>query len=162
MIFHYQKHTVLNYFKFIKKMPSLEAQKPSELFAEMLRVCPRGQKGNIFFINEFLSRLPKDLRLILLGMVFADRRSLADRVDELLTHTARQHHDVLAAVTEDEQAAHIAAVRGQSGQGGRANRKLPLPPPSKKAPWKGKQKSPTDQKAMDDRDTVLLPLHLHR
>jgi hypothetical protein len=42
--------------------------------------------------------------------------------DELWTHTARQHHDVVAAVAEEEQAAHVAAVRGQSGQGGRANR----------------------------------------
>jgi hypothetical protein len=54
-------HQLTNYqkVKFIKKMPSLEAQKPYELFTEMLRVCPRGQKGNIFFIHEFLSPLPK-------------------------------------------------------------------------------------------------------
>ncbi len=39
--------------------------------------------------------------------------------DELWTHTARQDHDVAAAVAEEEQAAHVAAVRGQSG---RANR----------------------------------------
>ncbi len=58
-------HQLTDYQKveFIKKMPSLGAQKPSELFAEMLRVCPWGQEGNIFFIHEFLSRLPKDLRL---------------------------------------------------------------------------------------------------
>jgi hypothetical protein len=41
---------------------------------------------------------------------------------ELWTHTTRQHHDVVAAVAEEEQAAHVAAVPGQSGQGGRANR----------------------------------------
>jgi hypothetical protein len=46
-------------------------------------------------------------------MDFADRWSLADRVDELLTHSARQHHDVVAAVTEDEQAAHIAERTGR-------------------------------------------------
>ncbi len=44
-------HQLTDYQKldFIKKMPSLGAQKPSELFAEMLRVCPRGREGNIFF-----------------------------------------------------------------------------------------------------------------
>ncbi len=84
-------HQFTDYQKveFIKKMPFLGAQKPSELFAEMLRVCPRGQEGNIFFIHEFLSRLPKDLRLMLSGMDFADRRALADRADQLWTHTAR-------------------------------------------------------------------------
>jgi hypothetical protein len=78
---------------------------------------------------------------MLSGMDFADRRALADRADELWTHTARQHHDVVAAIAEEEQAAHVAAVRGQSGQDGRANREPP--PPSKK-------RSPADQKAMDD------------
>ncbi len=79
-------HQLTDYQKveFIKKMPSLGAPKPSELFTEMVRVCPRGQEGNIFFIHEFLSRLPKDLRLMLSGMDFADRRALADRTDELL------------------------------------------------------------------------------
>jgi hypothetical protein len=120
----------------------------SELFAEMLRVCPRGQEGNIFFIHEFLSRLPKDLRLMLSGMDFADRRALADRAYELWTHAARQQHDVVAAVADEEQAAHVAAVSGQSGQGGQANKKPP--PPLKKAPWKGKQSSSVDQKALDD------------
>jgi hypothetical protein len=123
-------HQLTDYQKveFIKKMPSLGAQKPSELFAEMLRVCPRGQEGNIFFIHEFLSRLPKDLRLMLSGMDFADRRALADRADELWTHTARQHHDVVAAVADEEQSAPVAAVSGRSGQGGRASKKPPPPP----------------------------------
>jgi hypothetical protein len=95
----------------------------------MLRVCPRGQEGNIFFIHEFLSRLPKDLRLMLSGMDFADRRALADRADELWTHTAKQHHDVVAAIADEEQSAPVAAVSGRSGQGGRAFKK---PPPPKK------------------------------
>ncbi len=97
-----------------------------------------------------LSCLAKDLRLMLSGMDFVDRQALANRADELWTHTARQHHDVVAAVADEEQAAHVAAVRGQGGQGGRANKKPPPLPSSKKAPWKGKQLSPADQKAMDD------------
>jgi hypothetical protein len=136
--------------EFIKKMPSLGAQKPSGLFAEMLRVCPRDQEDNIFFIHEFLCRLAKDLCLMLSGIDFVDRRALADRVDELWTHTARQHHDVVAAVANEEQAAHVPAVSWRSGQGGRAKKKPPPPPPPKKAPWKGKQLSSADQRALDD------------
>ena len=142
-------HQLTDYQKveFIKKMPSLGAQKPSELFAEMLRVCPRGQEGNIFFIHEFISRLPKDLRLMLSGMDFNDRRALADRADELWTHTARQHHDVVAAVAEDDQAAQIAAVRGQSGSGSKSGSKK-FQPPAKKISSRGKQQ--VDQKALDE------------
>jgi hypothetical protein len=51
---------------------------------------------------------------MLSGMDFADRWALADRADELWTHTARHHHDVMAAVAEEEQAGHIATVCGQS------------------------------------------------
>ena len=129
-------------------MPPLGAQKPSELFAEMLRVCPRGQEGNIFFIHKFISRLPKDMRLMLSGLDFADRRALADRADELWTNTARQSHDVIAAVADENLATHIAAVRATNGQSSRGNRR-PLPP-SRRQAWKGKQLSPADQKAMDD------------
>ncbi len=127
-------HQLTDYQKveFIKKMPSLGAQNPSELFAEMLRVCPRGQEGNIFFIHEFLSRLPKDLRLMLSGMDFADRRALADRADELWTHTARQHHDVVAAVADEEQAAPVTAVSRRAARAAgltrsrrRSRRRLP-------------------------------------
>ncbi len=40
-------HQLTDYQKveFIKKMPSLGEQKPSELFADMLRVCPRGRRA---------------------------------------------------------------------------------------------------------------------
>jgi hypothetical protein len=82
---------------------------------------------------------------MLSGMDFVDRRALADRADELWTHTARQHHDVVAAVADEEQAAPVAAVSGRGGQGGRANKK-PLPPP-KKAPWK---KQWVEQKTLDE------------
>ncbi len=41
-------HQLTDYQKveFIKKMPFLGAQKQSELFAEMLRVCPKGQSSS--------------------------------------------------------------------------------------------------------------------
>jgi hypothetical protein len=42
-------------------LPPLGAQKPSELLAEMLRLCPRGQENNCLFLNK----PPRELRIIL-------------------------------------------------------------------------------------------------
>jgi hypothetical protein len=44
-------------------LPPLGAQKPSELLAEMLRLCPRGQENNAFFNCFFLNKLPRELRI---------------------------------------------------------------------------------------------------
>jgi hypothetical protein len=46
-------------------LPSLAAQKPSELLAEMLCLCPRGQENNAFFNCLFLNKLPRKLRILL-------------------------------------------------------------------------------------------------
>jgi hypothetical protein len=42
-------------------LPPLAAQKPSELLAEMLRLCPRGQENNACFNCSFLNKLPREL-----------------------------------------------------------------------------------------------------
>jgi hypothetical protein len=42
-------------------LPPLAAQKPLELLAEMLRLCPRGQEKNAFFNCLFLNKLPREL-----------------------------------------------------------------------------------------------------
>jgi hypothetical protein len=125
----------------IKKMPALGAQKPSELLNEMLRICPRGMEANIFFIHEFISLLPRDIRAGVAGLDFADRRALAERADELYTHTARQSHEI-NAVLQEEEAAAIAAVRGQPA---RARR----PPPAKRNFAAGKL-SAADEQALKD------------
>jgi hypothetical protein len=44
-------------------LPSLAAQKPSELLEEMLRLCTRGQEINAFFNCLFLNKLPRELCL---------------------------------------------------------------------------------------------------
>src|SRR5450830_939452 len=42
-------------------LPTLGDRKPSELLAEMSRICPRGQDNNLFFTYCFLHRLPREI-----------------------------------------------------------------------------------------------------
>jgi hypothetical protein len=46
-------------------LPPLAAQKPLELVAEMLRLCPGGQEKNAFFNCLFLNKLPRELHILL-------------------------------------------------------------------------------------------------
>ncbi len=56
-------------------LPPLTAQKPSELLAEMLHFCPRGQENNSFFNCLLLSKLPRELRILLLETDMADKQA---------------------------------------------------------------------------------------
>ncbi len=49
---------------------------PSELLAEMLRLCPRGQENNAFFNCLFLDKLPRELRILLSKADMADKQAL--------------------------------------------------------------------------------------
>ncbi len=60
-------------------LPPLAAQKPSELLAEMLRLCPRGQENNAFFSCLFLNKLPRELRILLSEADMADMQALGAR-----------------------------------------------------------------------------------
>ncbi len=62
-------------------LPPLGAQKPSELLAEMLRLCPRGQENNAFFNCLFLNKLPRELRILLSEAEMADKQALGARAD---------------------------------------------------------------------------------
>ena len=62
-------------------LPPLAAQKPSELLAEMLRLCPRGQENNAFFKYLFLNKLPRELRILLLEADKPDKQALGARAD---------------------------------------------------------------------------------
>jgi hypothetical protein len=110
-------------------LPPLAAQKPSELLAEMLRLCPRGQENNAFFNCLFLNKLPRELRILLSEANMADKQALGARADLFAAHNSKQAHDVVAAVAADpllEQEGEdttVAAVRlgassGQQGGGG--------------------------------------------
>ncbi len=105
----------------IFQLPPLGAQKPSELLAEMLRLCPRGQENSLFFTYLFLHRLPRELRVLLTDVDHNDRRLLSERADQLWAHYAKHSHSMMACVEEassDEDRGAVAAIRRQ-GPGGR-------------------------------------------
>ncbi len=56
----------------LHNLPPLGSQKPSELLAEMLRLCPRGQENNTFFNCLFFNKLPRELRILLSEADMAD------------------------------------------------------------------------------------------
>ena len=99
------------------------AQKPSELLAEMIRLCPRGQENNAFFNCLYLSKLPRELRILLSEAEMGDKQALGARADQFWAHNSRLPHDTVAAVrpaaAEQEEDGAVAAVRpGKSSQRG--------------------------------------------
>jgi hypothetical protein len=120
-------------------LPPLAPQKPSELLAEMLRLCPRGQENNAFFNCLFLNKLPRELRILLSEADIADKQALGARADLFAAHNSKQAHDVVAAVAtvfllesagEDTTVAAVTpgASSGQRGSGPRGGS------------WRGKKK----------------------
>jgi hypothetical protein len=119
-------------------LPPLGAQKPSELLAEMLRLCPRGQENNAFFNCLFLNKLPRELRILLSEAEMADKQALGARADLFATHNSKQAHDVVAAVAavsspeQEGEETTVAAISpgvdsglrgGQRGGGWRGKKK---------------------------------------
>jgi hypothetical protein len=107
----------------LHNLPPLGAQKPSELLAEMLRLCPRGQENNAFFNCLFLNKLPRELRIFLSQ---ADKQALGARADLFAAHNSKQAHDVVAAVAavslsdQEGEETTVAAVRPGVGGGQRS------------------------------------------
>jgi hypothetical protein len=99
----------------IFQLPPLGAQKPSEMLAEMLRLCPRGQEGSLFFTYLFLHRLPRELRVLLTDIDHTDRRVLADKADQLWAHYSKSSHGAIHAVEGDSEGdgEPVAALRRQ-------------------------------------------------
>ncbi len=103
------------------QLPPLGAQKPSELLAEMLRLCPRGQESSLFFTYLFLHWLPRELRVLLTDVDHNDRRLLSERADQLWAHYAKRSHSTMAcleAVSSDDESGAVAAICRQ-GPGGK-------------------------------------------
>ncbi len=102
----------------LHNLPPLAAQKPSELLAEMLRLCPRGQENNAFFNCLFLNKLPSELRILLLEV---DKPALGARADLFAAHNSKQAHDVVAAVAtvlsseQEGEDTTVAAIRPGAG-----------------------------------------------
>jgi hypothetical protein len=106
-------------------LPPLGAQKPSELLAEMLRLCPRGQENNAFFNCFYLNKLPRELRILLSEADMADKQALGARADLFAAHNSKQAHDVVAEVAaaplleQEGEETTVAAVRPGAGNGQR-------------------------------------------
>jgi hypothetical protein len=58
-------------------LPAMGQQKPSELLAEMIRICPRGEENSVFINCLFLHKLPRELRVLLSEADMADKRLLS-------------------------------------------------------------------------------------
>ena len=105
-------HTLTDYQKVeqLNALPLLGSQKPSELLAAILKLCPRGQESSVFLTFIFLHRLPRELRVLLSEVDHADRRGLAEKADHLWSHNTQGHQTaaVAAVLTEEE---NINAVR---------------------------------------------------
>jgi hypothetical protein len=116
-------HQLTNFQKIeqLHQMGNLGDRKPSELLAQMLELCPRGQEANEFFLFLFLQRLPKELRIMLGDDPDHDARALAAKADKLWAYHSHQQPGSVAAVAasssdEDEPSA-VAAIRGPAAKG---------------------------------------------
>ena len=107
----------------IIELSPLAAQKPSELLAEMLRLCPRGQENNVFFNSLFLSKLPREIRVLLTEADLDNKQELGARADAFAAHHTRMAHDATAAVAAvslaEPEEPLVAAVKTKQGSGGR-------------------------------------------
>ena len=65
----------------VRSMPGLGDRKPSDLMDALLAVCPAGQQMSPLFINEFLRRIPGDVRRHLHTFSSEDPRALAHQAD---------------------------------------------------------------------------------
>jgi hypothetical protein len=117
----------------------LAAQKPSELLAEMLRLCPRGQENNAFFNCLFLNKLPRELRILLSEAEMADKQALGARADLFAAHNSKQAHDVVAAVAalsspeQEGEESRVAAIHPGAGSGQHGGGQ-------RRGGWRGKKK----------------------
>jgi hypothetical protein len=96
----------------IMSMPPLGAQKPSQLMAAMLELCPAGQEKSPFFTCCFLQRLPRELRILLSEADMGDLKRLTERADALHSHMKVEEAVMAVEACELEDDGSISSVRG--------------------------------------------------
>ena len=74
-------YTDLEKAETVRSMPGLGDRKQSDLMDALLAVCPVGQQMFLLFINEFLRRIPGDIRGHLHTFSYEDPRALAHQAD---------------------------------------------------------------------------------
>jgi hypothetical protein len=112
------------------QLQQLGAQRPSELMADMMQLCPAGESATKLFRMLFLQRMPRELRIILAEDAVSELQQLAARADVLWTHHGGAGGGpTVAAVSPnegpDEDVSTVAAVGGN-------------PPRGKTWKWRGK------------------------
>ena len=129
----------LTEFQRMEKLVStqgLGGQKPSELLASMLQLCPAGEGDTRLFRFLYLQRLPRELRILLSEDAASPLHALAARADVLWSHNSSRGSGMLAAAVSaadaEEEPGQVATVRsggargargGRGGRSGRAGRK---------------------------------------
>jgi hypothetical protein len=98
------------------KVEPLGARKPSDLLAQMLELCPRGEEKSPFFIFLFLQRLPKELRVLLGDEALEEPRDIGELADKKWALHSHQHSSTVAAVEVSEEEGQVAAVKQQGGR----------------------------------------------
>jgi hypothetical protein len=68
------------------QLQQLGAQRPTELLADMLQLCPAEESSTKLFRMLFLHRMPRELRIILAEDAVSELQQVAARVDVLWTH----------------------------------------------------------------------------
>ena len=105
------------------QLQQLGAQRPTELLADMLQLCPTGESSTKLFRMLFLQRMPRELRIILAEDAVSELQQLAARADVLWTHHGGAGGGpTVAAVSSTEEAASddastVAAVGGNPSRG---------------------------------------------
>jgi hypothetical protein len=79
--------------------PAMSQQKPSELLAEIMRICSGGEETSVFFLCLFLQKMPMSLRILLSEAGMADSQLFRRRVDQIWAHQPSLHHVTVAAVS---------------------------------------------------------------
>ncbi len=100
-------------------LPPLGKQKPSELLAEMLRICTRGEENLDFFNCHFLRKLPRDLCVLLSEADMAGQLVLSARADQIWAHDVELHHDtvpIVSALAGEPEDGAVAVVHGNRGR----------------------------------------------
>jgi hypothetical protein len=85
-------------------MSPLGGQRPSDMLAAMLKLCPAGKSTTHFFAYSFLKRLPHEICVLLSDEDPADMQAAAEKADKLITlHSLKQHESVAAVSAASPQ-----------------------------------------------------------
>jgi hypothetical protein len=117
-------------------MEPLSGRKPSELLANMNKLKPADEKQ--FFAYFFLSRLPREVRILLSQEPVLDMRALAADADALMALQVPHHHKVAAVTPKESDDGTVAAAAKGGGKKAAAQKK-------KKYRWQRSQ-SPADER----------------